>query len=133
MNYSIDFLDQIEIGENCKNMEQKELMELLPQELLSVSHSSPPVISSLAWYKNDAKKVVAILYEKKKIIIGGEVLVQKGNELDETWDYWNFNIEEGISHQENVEKSNKEANDSIDYLSKILGDGVLFTIHIRTA
>ncbi len=106
------------------------LTEILPEELLKTSYTSPPEIISLAWYKDDAKKVLAFLYENKKIVLGGEVLLKIGNKLDQTWDYWNYDISEKISYQKNVEKSYKCAIKSIDFLSKQIGDDILFSIAI---
>jgi hypothetical protein len=107
-----------------------ELKKILPEELLRNSCTSPPEIKSLAWYKHDVKKVLTFLRDKQRIVLGGEVLVTKGNKLEETWDYWNYDIDDKISQKENVEKSYNKAIDSVEILSNIVGDDVLYSIHI---
>lgn len=107
-----------------------ELKEILPEDLLNNSYTSPPEIKSLAWYKCDLKNVLVFLRDKQRIILGGEVLVKKGNKLEETWDYWNYDIDDKISQQENVEKSYNKATKSVEFLSNIVGDEVLYSIHI---
>jgi hypothetical protein len=107
-----------------------ELKIILPEELLRNSCTSPPEIKSLAWYKHDIKKVLTFLRDKQRIVLGGEVLVKKGNKLEETWDYWNYDIDDKISQKENVEKSYNKAIDSVEFLSNIVGDDVLYSIHI---
>jgi hypothetical protein len=108
------------------------IMQILPKELLDVSRTSPPEIRDLVWYFRDFKKVLACLHANKRIILGGELYKLEGDKLDWTWHYWNYNIEKGLSYQENVEKSYKVAIESIEFLNKKLGDDFLFSVDIET-
>jgi hypothetical protein len=107
------------------------LKDLLPKELSEKSHTSPPAFNNLAWYYSDVKKVLVVLRDKNQIILGGEVLLKKEDKLEVTWDYWDYDIDGNISHQENVEKSFQNAIKYIDWLCKNKFDNYLFSIDIN--
>jgi hypothetical protein len=109
-----------------------EIKQILPEKLLVVSYTSPPEIGELTWYFSDFKKVLTCLHENKRIILGGDVYKLKGEKLDSTWHYWNYNIEKELSYQENVDKSYKVAIESIEYLNKKLGKDFLYSVGIKT-
>jgi hypothetical protein len=109
-----------------------EIEQYLPKELLAVSHTSPPEIRELAWYVNDFKKVLLCLYGEKRIILGGDVYKKQGDKLEATWDYWDYHIQSGLSQQENIDKSYKEAIEYIEAFSNKFGDDFLYSVVIET-
>ncbi len=109
-----------------------EIEQFLPGDLLSLSHTSPPEIRDLTWYVNDFKKVLACLYENKKIILGGDVYKKNKDKLEATWDYWDYDINTGLSLQENIEKSYNAAIEYIEFFNKKFGDDFLYSVAIQT-
>lgn len=107
-------------------MKNNNYNSVLPKELIKLGYNLETLgIAEIAWKSEDIMKVIDFLIEKKYIILGGDVYLLNGKELEFTYDSWY--IEESSSPSL-VEESRKKAYEYINEYVKNNGQGYMYSV-----
>jgi hypothetical protein len=82
----------------------------------------------LAWRYADAKAVVAFLKATRRIILGGEVFTLSRERIDLTWEFWEYETDETLTDDMNIERSQEEALKYLNSHRKKFGDAYCYSI-----